>query len=504
LFPSVRVYAYMDDITLTSTDPDEAEKAYNFIREQARPLGLFFNEAKCEWFGPVPCPPALKNSGVTEVSGSIKVVGVFIGAADSVRGKLAKKFDKHACFFNRLNDAPCSLQTWLVLRNCGLPRHNFTVRTHDPEVTEDLCHAFDEAILGIVRNWTASPITSSRAIGLLHLPTAGAYRGGLGITSTLDMRSFAYAASRDPALRQFGRIPSTSPPPMTQQAARDASAASLYHELMQDHLAARHIREMRARHTNAWLQPFWMSAAPTSFSAALRFHLLEVTAAAASSPSCTGCRKSFTDPVDNMLHGIGCASRPGINATTRHNALRDYICRILRESSVLFEREPRDFEKHSCRRCAAVITRNQVAEHIRVCNGKLDRHGPDLRIVWPGDDNGDAGEIFYDLTVIHVTAPSYNASGVKAESLISERDDEKQRYYRNANLQDGQTLVVLPVRALGGLPIVTVELLHRVARAADRCPREVIAEFSFVLQTVNGEVSRGTSSRLARGRHVQR
>jgi len=501
-WPGINVYAYMDDITMTGLDPVELETAFQWVRARTNEvLKLLYNFDKCEWYGPAPCPAALKSAGVTEVFGCIKVVGTYIGDDGIVAKKLLEKFLKHMCLFDRLREAPCTLQSWLILKVCGLPRQNFVSRTHAPHVTDALCSVFDEAVLGIIRKWTDCPLTSQRSIDLLRLPTSGTNRGGLGVAATHSIRSAAYATSLDTSLRQFGRINPDVPPPMTQTSARDALAAGIVAELNKNHLTSRHLREMRARHSQWWLRPYWMVSAPSSFAAAVRFHLLEVTTTGAAVTSCAGCRKSSPDATDAMLHAIGCAARPGVNVTSRHNALRDYVCRLLRDTSLPFEREPRDFEKHSCRRCSLNITRQSMPDHAKNCGGKLDRHGPDLRIVWSGDDDGVAGEIFYDFTVIHVTAPSYNSSGMKAEALIADREREKQRYYREANLTDDQVLVVLPVRALGGLGAATIELLRRVAVVAERCPAEVLAEFSFLLQVFNGEVSRGAGrSRVGVGR----
>ena len=192
-----------------------------------------------------------------------------------------------------------------------------------------------------------------------------------------------------------------------------------------------------------------------------------------------------------MLHNVGCASRPGSNATVRHNKLRDYIHHLLEGSQCVFvEKEPRDFENHVCRTCGAIVSRSQAPSHSDRCRGKLDRHGPDLRVSWSGSDGGMPGDIFYDITVVHVTAPSYNSAGSTAESLLLERKKTKIDYYTRNNLTEDQSLIVLNVRALGGLCGETLELLRRAAIAARRDVDEVVAEFGFLLQTANGELSR--------------
>jgi len=156
----------------------------------------------------------------------------------------------------------------------------------------------------------------------------------------------------------------------------------------------------------------------------------------------------------------------------------------------MFEKEPRNFETHTCRGCKATLSGEQLRSHSVHCDGKLDRHGPDFKVIWPANATPPyVGTIYYDITVVHVTSPSYNLSGAKADALIKEQISRKAAHYALNGLTS-ESLVVIPVRAHGGLPPVTVGLLQHLAVEADRLPKEVIAEFSFVLQLHNGESSR--------------
>jgi len=159
-FPNVKLYAYMDDVTLTSTDSFALRAAFGYLRGRFNLLNLNFNMAKCEWLGPDRCPDELRTAGVTTVVGVIKVVGVFIGSDECAAEKLVGKLDKHECLFTRLKNMKCSLQSWLILKRCGLPRHTFFMRTHPPHVTERSCTVFDARVLDVVRHWTEASITS--------------------------------------------------------------------------------------------------------------------------------------------------------------------------------------------------------------------------------------------------------------------------------------------------------------------------------------------------------
>ena len=49
-FPDIRIYAYIDDVTLTGSSTDLVA-AFDFMRRECIKVDLIFNEKKCEWFG---------------------------------------------------------------------------------------------------------------------------------------------------------------------------------------------------------------------------------------------------------------------------------------------------------------------------------------------------------------------------------------------------------------------------------------------------------------------
>jgi hypothetical protein len=95
-FPSVKFFAYMDDITLTSADLGALENATKALEAKANSFNLLFNHKKCEFFasGNATTPPALAMQGFKQVSGCIKVLGVYIGESEALKGKLLERHSR--------------------------------------------------------------------------------------------------------------------------------------------------------------------------------------------------------------------------------------------------------------------------------------------------------------------------------------------------------------------------------------------------------------------------
>ena len=55
-FPDVRIYAYIDDVTLTGNAADLVA-AFEFLRRECIKIDLVLNEKKCEWFGGINAVP---------------------------------------------------------------------------------------------------------------------------------------------------------------------------------------------------------------------------------------------------------------------------------------------------------------------------------------------------------------------------------------------------------------------------------------------------------------
>ena len=127
-FPDVTVRAYMDDITLSSTNPISLQTAFLHLHESSKLLGLHVNYSKCEWFQKVdtPCAPQiLQTMGVGHPQTAVKILGAYIGQDRMVNECLLKKFDKHKCLFRRLRLMGPSNLSLAILNRCTIPRQDY-------------------------------------------------------------------------------------------------------------------------------------------------------------------------------------------------------------------------------------------------------------------------------------------------------------------------------------------------------------------------------------------
>ena len=84
-FPTLRIYAYIDDISIASTEPELIAKAYFRLRELLLEKRVDMAPQKCVWFEgtqKIPLPNPLQGAGVTTEAQAIKVLGAFVGEPD--------------------------------------------------------------------------------------------------------------------------------------------------------------------------------------------------------------------------------------------------------------------------------------------------------------------------------------------------------------------------------------------------------------------------------------
>ena len=58
---------------------------------------------------------------------------------------------------------------------------------------------------------------------------------------------------------------------------------------------------------------------------------------------------------------------PGINATTKHNALVRYLYELCLKGGIPAEREPRQFTSYKCSACSETVVENRKPEHMKKC-----------------------------------------------------------------------------------------------------------------------------------------
>ena len=473
-FPTVKVAAFLDDITLTSLDDEQLALAFLFLKAEFAKLLIEFNPSKCEIL--LRQGASLPESLVGEVSvkedGVIKVLGAFIGDPERCSDKLLDKQKRHDHFFRRvaLLAGPAA---FAILSACGVPRASYFVRTHSTTVSATFVEAFESHLSNALVAISNARLDDHARL-MAHLPD------GLGITDYRRIAPLAYNASLGQCL------PDSFPEPQnSQKVATMLLNSELVHQLLPLQKAI--LEETSAsRGTKAWLtdNSMWITS---HFAAAIRHRL---GAAAADDPAnleCAPCNTVFSSE-DHPSHVTGCARRSGKGSPTKkHNKMRDKSAAKLRSVGVVCETEPRDYKAFVCNNCGDKFSKEASISHARTCrNSRFRPTGPDLRVEWGADaDNAQDQEIIvYDWTVVHATAPSHRGKSLKA--LFAAKTAEKERLYGEMVRANGEKFVVLCISSHGVMSKETLAFIKRIAAATGQTPKVVRTSFLVALHQHNG------------------
>jgi hypothetical protein len=454
------------------------------MRRLSSERGLEFNPGKCEWLGvDCPLPSRLAALGVRGADRCIKVLGAYIGDSDRVRDLLLTKLAKHSCFFERLESLRPSPQAMALLTKCCVPRQGYIVRVQQPEDCADVCARFDDNVRAVVATWFGVDSGDDLVRDLLALPVK---MGGLGVTPSGTIRYAAYAASYDRAIRDLGVHPAVGPVAPTQGVATLALHESSLEGLKGDPTLKRHLEQTSERFASRWLTYARGRCNPDAFAAAVRYRLRARDVRTPYEQVCDGCSKKF-EGCHFVEHCAGCPRLPEANASTKSEMLVKFLERFCNErAGVVAVRQPKGYQTYTCGKCRVVVDAKDVREHGTRCKTRPWRSGPDLAVHWKD------GCVIYDLTIVHGTAASY--SGRSVASVVDKRVKEKKALY-DAMMPTGTRFVVLPVLGLGGLHANTLQLLSRLADAADAEFDDLVAEFGLVLQEGTGRALCGVQGR---------
>jgi hypothetical protein len=201
--PSCVFLAYMDDITIIG-HVHEAKLAFERLRVLLTEIGIEVNRSKCEMLTRDRLDTA--PDGVAIADGSIKLLGAFIGDDECCSARIVEHMKKRTSLFARLEHMPPH-EALNILSKCGVPRMNYVIRTHDPDVTEAACDEFDRAITTCANAILVTDMDDlSRK--LAKLPKRN---GGLNIWLYDEMRVDAYQASMQTSQFVCG-LQSAAPP----------------------------------------------------------------------------------------------------------------------------------------------------------------------------------------------------------------------------------------------------------------------------------------------------
>jgi hypothetical protein len=371
-----------------------------------------------------------------------------------------------------------SPQSFAVLVKCAVPRQNFHIRTHAPEVTLSVCQAFDIAMLNVCKWWAGIDVDPTLVqTKLLTLPCSF---GGCGLVLSTPARSAAYAASRYLALKAVS-LHTPGPRALSQKDSSKSLHEATVVELRSDPEMCVHLRECVQSGSALWLTASKFPMSSSAFAAALRYRLWAAPMDSVPMVSC-GCGRALPAR-DYPRHAGGCARAPGSNATTKHHSIVSWFVNQARRAGWVCEQEPRGYQTYRCYKCDVAVTEREVRRHDSVCGAKLLRSGVDFRIGHPVK-----GDVFYDFTSVHVTAPSHIKQPAKA---VTDRIADKILRYCGTEAAPGSIahsrFVVLVMHGLGGMHTGMRQLLGELAVAQRVDVADLMAELSVLYQYQTGD-----------------
>jgi hypothetical protein len=489
MFPAVRVYAYMDDVTLTCDDPAEMERFFPIFEAKCNAVGLKFNYRKCEFLGNGKAmPQALRELGVIEVLDCIKVVGAYIGQEEAVCGKLLKKLEKHDVFFARLLEMGPGTEAYALLTKCLVPRQGFVTRVQTPSECHQVCLAFDERVDEVLTAWFGIDVHDDRTRLIMELPWK---HGGSGVRWSTEGREVAYRASSFSSLEACGRSAGSAPP--TQRQAAQVKHILTVKLLSQDPVVRRHLDECAKPGASRWLTACGAFIPSPLYAASFRMRVLAQHGETRGPWACS-CdqRKLFEKIEDFQRHITGCAKVQGANCTRKHNACVRLLADMCAAAGLPVEVEPRGFQSYQCPRCgAADLDGPEAKKHRLQCKGDLIRSGPDFKVYWGGSNSAFTEEVYYDLTICHTTSASY--ADMSTEEVFAAAVDRKTAKYVTSGMIASDSFCVLPVTAMGYLGKAVTDLLKDVAKAMWEDLSNLQNRIAALVQLGNGATLKAAS-----------
>ena len=485
-YPTLKIFAYIDDINLVSDDADLLTKAFYRLWDLLGERDVQLANRKCVWFGGREgreIPETLKMAGVNSESDALKALGAYIGENERVSNLLLRNLRKHKTIFRRLRRMGANNVSCLILSKCVNVRQRYQIRTHAPEASGEMAKEFDSEVEDVLKAWLG-PLTSDQ-VEWARLPLS---MGGLGLSSTDSIRVAAYEASQHAALEQqkkFSAQVATCDASTVAAVPEEESAEKAVHKAIKTRLCetkktAQIMQATTRKGSYSWLHATERFIPTRQYTLAVMPRLGICHPELPSSFLCPGCKTEINGETA-LTHVPGCVRCTGTNSTTKHNCLIRYIYDLCMKAGIPCEREPRQFSSYTCLGCSEVISEERKREHATACKGSaLHRSGPDLVVYWA------TGEIFYDLTVVHELAPSI--LGTKPAKALQDAITRKRTKYVATKILREDNFRCLPILASGSLHANTRELLHILAEKSSMNPQAVERDFALHLQELNGAV----------------
>jgi hypothetical protein len=406
-FPSVEIFAYMDDVTFTSPDVGALNLAAARYRGLLSQVGLELNDSKCFMLhAPQELPTHLQ---AFERKKAGKFLGAYIGEEEECLKLLKDKLSKIEESVQLAKQLPRHA-SYTILRECIVQRPTFLARTHHPTIFANFAKQFDAMIAAAFVDISAcAPLCESDCC-FLRLPLKD---GGAGFSALEGSHTFLYAASLAEA---------------SCFAQREEYHAKL-RAVLDSETSTKRLREMNCvRDSWRWIvratQAKWSDM---DFAGAIRhrYNLLPKELAPPSDASiqccaCPFCSNNFTRG-EWPAHIAYCSeARANASRNRKHRAIADSASTAIIQSSSRFHlrSEPREYATSKCPVCKAEFT--DPMSHL-TCPGRPRLSGPDLKI------EGPARIDVIDFTVIHANSASNKS--VALDKLVDNVKERKASRY---------------------------------------------------------------------------
>lgn len=454
-FPRVRIWAYMDDVTLAGP-PAEAAQAFRMMKAEMRSIGLVVNESKT--YVHIPSPAVVAQDaeywatmcGIKPSVRGTRVLGAWIGDDESTRDFLVKELQKYERFFEQLSSAALpGHAAFHILSACGGPRWNYISRTHRPEAAEEATARFDMRMLETFATICSLDVETLCAdparYMMLALPVA---QGGLGLSLYTLSSADNYAASFDP----------TSDSQRVRAELRATANAASIDETSGDW---KQHREACARpNAKKWLYLRGRSEMKTEEFAEcikLRLQYVEPHLQQKTGAFCT-CGAKMMTMNDYILHCLGCAKRDGFNVGSRHDHVNEKLAETLKGTNVSCRREP-TFNEATVR----TINLQRTAWNNDPANARKRK----LKMLGYSDRPDHewcigAERIMTDTTILSTTCATHRRNPTIA---MSNKAAEKIEHYADVAELEYATFAPLVMEAMGGCTKTTLDFITRLVRA---------------------------------------
>lgn len=458
-FPSIKVKAFMDDINAWGP-PSVLMDFYRAATVELAQCGLSLNN-KSTVFLPhdFVLPDDLSDQLTVDYRG-VKILGTMRSRDRAFVGAwLNNKVTKHDTLFRRLKLLPPNTATTL-LREATLPRLNFLLRTHEPELTQTLAGTFDAqvtATLEHILNRTSSE-WSDETVLLLQLPER---EGGAGFTRTSHIRDCAFNGARDDVFRPVGGM---------DQAARSATLFNQWNaqiDAMGD-CERGHRKATSLDHSGLWLHNRSTPFSEHAFRAALRFRVALPVRFLATSTVCPGCTTTYDRPRELQEHLPSCARLRRFNSATTHHSVNKAVQRLATRALIGQWNEPR------------------YASYAPPDGDEDDGHlqGPDHTVYIT------AGGLTVDYKGIHIASKSHRRRS-PAAVIAAKARASKALYERHVNAA-GESFAVLAFFQTGWLDKGFVRLISDLVAA-----NPSVLEFEEELMAIHVAIAAGVGRVLA-------